>query len=234
MKRGSSLERLDRGGLVTQQKLGLRLGRRCVVRTAVGAADRVQSGACQLARRLRLTGDEAQRRRVDRRVVATGAGVDRPVEVTRAYRLCASPGRRGFEREVLGDARAERGDVLLVGRGQAVALEAPRRLSRRSGARQREHGTVLQPEIVGVLGETLLSEIDCGQQLASPLCAPDGLEPVGVRPAHATSAFARRSTRRCASFSIGRVYASAARSSAPARGSSGRGRVQPNWWCQKS
>ena len=40
-----------------------------------------------------------------------------------------------------------------------VALEALRRLSRRAGARQREHRAVLQPEVVRVLGEALLREI---------------------------------------------------------------------------
>ena len=64
---------------------------------------------------------------------------------------------------------------------QPVALEPPRRLFRGAGARQREHGAVLQPEIIGTLGETLLGEIDRGQQLASPLCVLDSLEPVGGR-----------------------------------------------------
>jgi hypothetical protein len=104
---------------------------------------------------------------------------------------------------------------------QAVALESLRRLFRGARAREREHGAVLQPEIVGTLGETLLGEIDGGQELASPLCVLDRLEPVDGPPAHATAAWATGRARGGYSLSIGGVYASPARTR--------RAAAQPNW-----
>ena len=179
--------------------------RRCgcrVVGALFAAARCVEGGACELARHLRLAGDEAERGCVDRGVVATRARMDRPIAVAGTQRLRAPAVERGVEREILGDARGERRDVLfpLRRRQQSVAKEPLLGLFRGARAREREHRAVLEPELVGVLRETLLREVECRQQLASPLCAPDGLEPVAGRSRHVSvsrtgDARSRRRTR---------------------------------------
>ena len=168
--------------LVSEQKLGLPLRRGCVVRALVGACQRVRAAPGQLARLLRLTRHEAERRSVDRRRSSRRCG-----RGSSGRGRARVPSRRVARPPWLSSAMslAMRAPSAAMSSSsvacQPVALETPRRLFRRAGARQREHGTVLQPEIIGTLGQTLLGEIDCGQQLASPLCVLDSLEPVGGR-----------------------------------------------------
>ena len=178
MQGGGPLESAARGALVSEQEVGLPLRGGGVVRALVVGCQRVEGRPRQKARLLRLARHEAERRGVDRGVVAAGARMDRAVQGERANGLGAPPLLGGLERDVLGDARAEGGDVVFVGRLQPVALEPPRRLFGGARARQREHGAVLQPEIIGTLGQALLGEIDRGQQLAAPLRVLDSLEPV--------------------------------------------------------
>ena len=158
----------------------------CVVGALFTAARCVEGGARELARHLRLACDEAERGGVDRRVVATSARMDCPIAIAGAQRLRAPAVEWRVEGEILGDARGERRDVLfpLRRREQSVAKEPLLGLSRGARAREREHCAVLEPELVGMLCETLLREVECRQQLASPLCAPDGLEPLAGRSRH--------------------------------------------------
>ena len=89
------------------------------------------------------------------------------------------PGARvGGERAVLGDARAQGGHVLVLGAAEAVFLEAPRGLLGGAGARQHEDGTVLEPEVTGVMLDRALGEVECSQQLAAALLREHGLAPL--------------------------------------------------------
>ena len=161
--RRRAYERVAGRGLVAEQQVGLALRCRGVVRALVAPRERVEGSAGELPRRVALTGREAQRGGVDGRVVAAGARVDRPVQLARVQHLGAPRARGRSEREILGDAGAERCDVLVVARLQPVALEARRGLVGGAGACQRQHRAVLEPEVVRTLRETLFREVDRGQ-----------------------------------------------------------------------
>ena len=95
--------------------------------------------------------------------------MDRRVQPGRARGRLATLRAVGGERDVLHDPRAQRGHVLGVDRVEPVRPKAAGRLVRRAGPGQREHGAVLQPEIIRVLVERALGEVERGEQLAAPL-----------------------------------------------------------------
>ena len=126
----------------------------------------------------RVAGDQPQRRRVDRRVVAAGAREHRVVQLGAPARPAGAASRRPSASAASLAMRARRrGDVLVVDRAEAIADEAPRRLLGGSRAGQREHRSVLEGDVARMLGQAALGEIERGQQLASALLAPHGFEP---------------------------------------------------------
>ena len=173
-----------------QLGLGLRGGR--VVAAVAGGGEPVEHLGGERARRGGVAREQAQRRRVDARVVAARAREDRTVERRGTGRLAAALGSRGGQRDVLGDPRAQRGHVLLLALAEPVGVEAPGRLVRGARAREREYGSVREPDVAGVLVETSLGQVDRRQQLAAALGGADELEPLGraarrdVRNRHAS------------------------------------------------
>ena len=145
-------------------------------------------GGCQRQRLTRvplrgawLTRNKAQRRSVDRRVVVRPLQVDRGIPIARiehqpAPRLTPRP-----ERQVLGDARPERGDFRLLRDRHAELLEQPGSAIGGAGAREREHATVPQPQAGGVLLKAAVGQIDRLQQLTPAFLPADGLQPLGFR-----------------------------------------------------
>ena len=136
---GGPFERHHCGGLVPEQEMGFRRRGCRVVGALLAAARCVEGSACELARHLRLAGDEAERGCVDRGVVAARARMDRPIAIAGTQRLRAPAVERGVEREILRDARGERRDVLPPPPPPAVRSEgtAARPLSWRPRARAR-------------------------------------------------------------------------------------------------
>ncbi len=158
-----------------------------------------------LPRQRALPGDERQRRRIDERVVAAGSREHLVVELGRMGGLTAPRRSVAAERDVLGDPGAQRGDVLVGVRdgAQAVQLEMPGGLLGCAGASEREHGPVLEADVVRVLGKAALGEVERGQQFAAAFLAAYRLQPPSCclclrRPAHGSivrSAHGRHSSQ---------------------------------------
>ena len=175
---------------VTEQQPGLahRGGGVIVIRRVT---DDLERSLGPLPGQRAVPGHERQRRRIDERVVAAGPREDVAVQLGRPCRL---PGPRrtvAAERAVLGDPGAERGDVLVVVRrvAQAVDLKMASGLFGRARAGKHEHGPVLQADVVWMLSESALGQVECGQQLAAALLTAHLLQPPSCclclrRPAH--------------------------------------------------
>ena len=103
--------------------------------------------------------------------------MDCSVELCRSPREPALLRPVGGERDVLGDARVQRLNVLLLDAAESVLLEASRSLVRRASARKREDGRVLERYIARMGGQPMLCEVESSQQLPATLGISDELEP---------------------------------------------------------
>ena len=168
------------GGFVAAQQVRLRLGCRRVVGLVAGG-EGVEHDGRKLSGASGVAGDQPQRGRVDRRVVAAGTGEHGGVGLGGKRGPAATFGSVRGQREILGDPRIQRCDVLVADAAEAELLEAASGLLGRSGAGEREHRSVLEPEIVWMLGQSAFGEIEGGQQLSASLFELDRVEPPGGR-----------------------------------------------------
>jgi hypothetical protein len=146
----------------------------------------------------------------------------RPGRLTGARRLVAP------ERGVLRDPRAQRRDILIVDAVEPVEGEPPGRLLGGPRPRQGENRSMLEAHVIRVLGEPAVGEVERSEQLATPLLAPDRIEPPCCRlclrrPAqgsvlsHAHTRHSRRIARLLATGRAGGVGAGVQRAIASAR-----------------
>jgi len=86
---------------------------------------------------------------------------------------------RRRQREILDDARAECRHVLVLRTRQAVTGEPRRRLFAGARARESQHGSMFEPQVLGKLLEASFGEVDRVEQLTATLGRPDLLAPPG-------------------------------------------------------
>jgi hypothetical protein len=180
---GRARERERRGRRVAAEQVCFSLGRRGVVGVVAGLREEGEHRGRVCSSPREIAGHQPHRGGVDGGVVTAGLGENGVVGL-RGERG-PRPALRALcgEREILHDARVQRRDVLVADAFEGVILKAPGGLLRRSGAGQRQHRAMLEPEVVGVLGQPALGKIKCRQQLAATLLRLHRLEPVSGRPA---------------------------------------------------
>ncbi len=135
----------------------------------------------QASRPFRLARDQGHGGGVDAGKIAAGAAVNDFVALgCLGRRLGPGLGWRQ-QRRILGQARRQRRDVFLVSLCQAVFVVTLGGQLGRPGAGQHQHGTITQPEIVGVVLQALAGYVVGAQELAAAFQLAGSRQPFSGR-----------------------------------------------------